>query len=308
MAQSNEDVLDGYLQKGGIYLEIYYLLLKLAKPAQGRYRLKLMLDEVFVAASGVCNKICAQKHPEANFDSIWYEVKNDYKRYETDLIFSVVYTLLKCVPVKGKNFIPVFVEIEEKNRQDGTYFPHFKELTENWLKEQQTPVVATPPSQVEALLKQIETLQKENESLKLRNADLEEKVKDQEFYKLQLSDVHKITRDCFTIQKDENKRLYSFDQLLAYAKSRQSYSNSEQIMTMLSKFLRKDGNDVLWERLEETETYLLNRDGGSINIEKNFGSLTTNEKGGQVLNLSSPQDKQQLIEFLRANNINLIEK
>ena len=58
MAQSNEDILDGYLQKGGIYLEIYYLLLKLAKPSQGRYRLKLMLDEVFVAASGVCNKIC----------------------------------------------------------------------------------------------------------------------------------------------------------------------------------------------------------------------------------------------------------
>lgn len=307
MAQSNEDILDSYLQKGGIYLEIYYLLLKLAKPAQGRYRLKLMLDEVFVAASSVCNKFFELKHPEANFDSIWYGVKNDYKRYETDLIFSVVYTLLKCVPVKGKNFIPVIVEIEEKNSQDTTYFPHFKELTENWLKDQQKPVMATPPSQVEALLKQIETLQKENESLKLRNADLEDRVKDQEFYQLQQSDVQRIIRDC-VIQKDENIRLYSFDELLAYAKSRQSYSNSEQIMTMLAKFLRKDGTDVLWERLEETETYLLNRDGGSINIEKNFGALTTNEKGGLVLNLSSPQDKQQLIEFLKANNINLIEK
>lgn len=306
MAQSNEDILNGYLQKGGIYLEIYYLLLKLAKPSQGRYRLKLMLDEVFVVASDVCNKVCAQKHPEANFDTIWYEVKNDYKRYETDLIFSVVYTLLKCVPVKGKNFIPVIVEIEEKNRQDGTYFPYFKELAENWLKEQQTPVTATSPSQVEVLLKQIETLQKENESLKLRNADLEEKVKDSEYfgsrYLASRADVEVASRYL------PRQKKYTFEDLLGYAKSRQSYANSEQIMTMLSKFLREDGTNEQWEKFDETETYLLNRDGGSINIEKNFGSLTTNEKGGLVLNLSSPQDKQQLIEFLRANNINLIEK
>lgn len=307
MAQSNEDILDSYLQKGGIYLEIYYLLLKLAKPAQGRYRLKMMLDEVFVAASNICNEICKLNHPEANFDRIWYDTKINYKRYETDLIFSVVYTLLKCVPVKGKNFIPVFVEIEEKNEKDTTYFPHFKELTENWLKEQGQQVSSVPSSQVETLLKQIEMLQKENESLKLRNADLEEKAKDRDFLE-HINQNLKRSIDALIPDKREDQVVYSFDELLTYAKSRQSYANSEQILTMLSKFLRNEGSDELWEKLDEAEKYLLNRDGGSINIEQNYGSLVSNENGGIVLTLPPTEDKQKIIELMKANNIKLIEE
>lgn len=307
MAQSNEEVLDGYLRKGGIYLEIYYLLLKLSKPAQGRYRLKLMLDEVFVAASSICNEIFKLNHPEANFDRIWYNTKNNYKRYETDLIFSVVYTLLKCIPVKGKNFIAVLVEIEEKNEKDTTYFPYFKELAENWLKGQGQQTSSAPSSQVETLLKQIESLQKENESLRLRNADLEEKAKDRDFLE-HVNQNLKLSIDAMIPDERQGDVMYSFDELIAYAKSRQSYANSEQILTMLSKLLRNEGSDELWEKLDEAEKYLLNRDGGSINIEKNYGSIVSNENGGFVLTLSSSEDKQKIIELMKANNIKLIEE
>lgn len=308
MAQSHDEILDSYLNKGGIYLEIYYLLLKLAKPDSGRYRLKVGLDEIFQVASETCKNICRLQHPEAEFSKIWYGIRECYRRYETDLIFSVVYTLLKCVPVKGKNFVAMYVEIEDKNSNDSTYFPHFKELAENWLKGQQQSVAPIPTSPNDILLKQIEALQKENEMLKLKNAELEEKVRDLDFYKQTAHQAQYNNRRTITIEKDENIRIYSFEDLLAYAKSRQSYGNSVQILDMLNKFLRRDGTKLLWQKLDETEQYLLSRDGGSINIEKNFGSLMTNEKGGLVLNLSSPKDKQQLIDFLKANNINLIEK
>lgn len=306
MDQNGEQRLDSYLNKGGIYLEIYYLLLKLAKPDSRRYRLKVDLDEIFSVASNTCNEIYQRNHPEASFEQIWYGVRDGYRRYETDLIFSVVYTLLKCVPVKNRNFIAVFVEIEEKNSKDDTYFPHFQKLVDDWLKDQKETVSPATPSQVEVLLKQIETLQKENDMLKMRNADLEEKVKDKEFY----DERSKASTDVIELDSSyyNDSGSYSIDDLLAYAKSRQSYVNSSQIMNMLSTFIRKNGTNEQWEKFDETERYLLNRDGGSINIETNLGTLTNNEKGGFVLNLSSPDDKQRLVDLLKNNNISLIEK
>lgn len=304
---SNEEVLDSYLNKGGIYLEIYYLLLKLAKPDSGRYRLKMPLDEVFLRASNTCNEICKLNHPEANFDSIWYGVRNDYRRYETDLIFSVVYTLLKTIPVKGKNFIAVFVEIEEKNSKDSTYFPHFKELTEKWLKEQKQPAAA-PVTQVDALLRELDALRKENEMYKLRNADLEEKNKDLEFMISRIQGIQVRQQLSDSIRANAGKS-YSFDTILSYAKSRQSYTNSVQILDMLYKFLRKEKDcDKLVDELEKVEQYLLNKDGGiTLEIDKNFAPLTTNEAGGYIISMQSKDDMEQLKQLLMSNGIKLIQ-
>lgn len=307
---SNDEILDSYLKKGGIYPEIYYLLLKLAKPAQGRYRLKMMLDEVFVAASSICNEICKLNHPEANFVALWYDTKNDHTRYETDLIYSVVYTLLRCVPVEGKNFYPVILEIEEKNSRDTTYFPYFKELAEKWLNDQKSKTESISTSQLDPIFSELNNLRKENEELKLRNADLEEKNRDQEFKITEIQSQMNVS----PIIETANERIvhdgYTFDKILSYCKSRQSYSNSEQIMVMLTKFLRQEGGTKeQWKQLDEVEDYLLNRQGGiTMKIDQNFAPLTTNEKGGYIINMSSASDMEQLKVLLMQNNIQIIDK
>ena len=125
--------IDEFLSEPGLFTRLYEVLLVVREPAQYRYALKVSPLQILNEAYGQALRVIIDKHPEEDYyNNYFLNAKKYFERsYEAELVFCVVYVLLKFSNINEPNIERFLRVIERRMEGKNGYFPEFVQFAQS---------------------------------------------------------------------------------------------------------------------------------------------------------------------------------
>lgn len=122
--------IDEFLSEPGLNSSLYEALLAVREPNDVRYALKVTTLQIFNEAYGQALRVLLDRHPEEDYYNNYFLNAKKYftRSYEVDLVFCVVYVLLKFCNIEGVNITRFLNTIELRMKDKSGYFQEFLKL------------------------------------------------------------------------------------------------------------------------------------------------------------------------------------
>lgn len=129
--------IDEFLSEQGLFSKLYEVLLIVREPAQYRYALKVSPLQILNEAYGQALRVIIDNHPEEDYyNNYFLNAKKYFERsYEAELVFCVVYVLLKFSNITTPNVGRFLKVIERRMEGKNGYFPEFLQWAENIISD-----------------------------------------------------------------------------------------------------------------------------------------------------------------------------
>lgn len=124
--------IDEFLSEPGLNTKLYDVILTVREPDQLRYTLKVSPLQIMNEAYGQALRVITDKHPEDDYYRNYFlNAKKYFRRsYEAELVFCVVYALLRLSMIDQPNVNRFLHVIERKMADRKSYFPIFQSFVE----------------------------------------------------------------------------------------------------------------------------------------------------------------------------------
>lgn len=122
--------IDEFLSEPGLNSSLYELLLSVREPNDVRYALKVTPLQIFNEAYGQALRVLLDRHPEEDYYNNYFLNAKKYftRSYEADLVFCVVYVLLKFCNMGTPNIDRFLTVFENRMKDKPMYFPEFQKF------------------------------------------------------------------------------------------------------------------------------------------------------------------------------------
>lgn len=122
--------IDEFLSEPGLNSSLYELLLSVREPNEVRYALKVTPLQIFNEAYGQALRVILDRHPEEDYYNNYFLNAKKYftRSYEADLVFCVVYVLLKFSNIGTPNIERFLSVFENRMKDKPMYFPDFQKF------------------------------------------------------------------------------------------------------------------------------------------------------------------------------------
>jgi hypothetical protein len=122
--------IDEFLSEPGLNSSLYEVLLSVREPNDKRYALKVTPLQIFNEAYGQALRVILDSHPEENYYNYYFQNARKYfeRAYEVELVFCVVYVLLKFSGLSQPNIGRFLTLLENRMKDKEAYFPEFQKF------------------------------------------------------------------------------------------------------------------------------------------------------------------------------------
>lgn len=122
--------IDEFLSEPGLNSSLYEVLLAVRERNDVRYALKVTPLQIFNEAYGQALRVLLDRHPEEDYYNNYFLIAKKYftRSYEVELVFCVVYVLLKFCNMEAVNITRFLNAIELRMKDKPGYFPEFQKF------------------------------------------------------------------------------------------------------------------------------------------------------------------------------------